>query len=114
MDPCPLQPIPRAPRYFRGVAQLHGLITPVLDLRLFLDQGDSCESGQLLLLAPSAGQLALWVDSVERIMLATESSPAVDEPGLFTARVQLEAGAEVRLLHIPELVARVTAALAGR
>jgi len=114
MDPCPLQPIPRAPGYFRGIAQMHGLITPVLDLRLYLDQGNSSESGQLLLLAPSIGRLALWVDSVERIVPATDCNAASDEIGLFPARVQLEAGGEVRLLHIPVLVDRVTAVLAGR
>jgi purine-binding chemotaxis protein CheW len=61
-------PVPRAPRFLRGVVNLHGRVVAVLDLGLYLGAGPTREGNSLLQVNLPDCSLALVVDRLERIV----------------------------------------------
>lgn len=68
MDPATWYPIPRVPRYYRGVMNCHGRPTPVLDLALLFRGKPVAAAGKVLVLAGKTANLALLVDDVINIV----------------------------------------------
>jgi purine-binding chemotaxis protein CheW len=113
LEPPPLYPIPRAPRYFPGIMNFHGSLIPVIDLAGFLSKGSLSPQGQLLVLDNRIANLALWVDSVESVRSADVvlDEREVDEE--LVEKVLTISTREVRLLSAARLVDRVEEILAG-
>src|SRR5512133_3521207 len=65
-------PIPFAPRFMRGVVNIHGKIAAILDLALFSGVGTVTNDGTVLLLNCPDTSLALIVDQMERIISSEE------------------------------------------
>ncbi|MBI5928704.1 MAG: chemotaxis protein CheW [Chloroflexi bacterium] len=64
-----LTPIPCVPGYYRGVTNLNGKITSVLDLRRFYDLDIADAAPAMLIVVEGAGlEIALLVESVEAVV----------------------------------------------
>lgn len=61
-------PVPHAPPFLRGVANIHGRAAAVLDLGLFLGLGSTDNGRTLLLLNSPDSSLALLVEQMERMI----------------------------------------------
>lgn len=64
MDLPDVFPIPKAPHYFRGMANVHNRPVPILDLQLKLKNAPSEGAGQILVLGGKGANMALLVDRV--------------------------------------------------
>jgi purine-binding chemotaxis protein CheW len=100
-------PVPRTPRFIRGVVNVHGRVTSVMDLGMYMGAGPTKNGQNLLILhSPDTG-LALVVEHMERIITAEEINAI--EPGegeLEHARLVLDDG-RVTLLAVEPLLASV-------
>ena len=114
IDPLSVQPIPLIPPFFPGMMLIHGVPMPVLDLGAYLKLGPVAAPGQVLVVAPDLADLALWVDSVERIASAAEIiTPAPAMVARLVAAGCLADG-DGQFLDIRRLVERLAALLARR
>jgi chemotaxis signal transduction protein len=68
----PEHPIPHAPRFLRGVVNIHGKLAAVVDLSMYLGTGPVKNGRNLLLLRLSGTALAIVVDQMERLFAAEE------------------------------------------
>ena len=65
-------PIPRSPRFLRGVVNIHGKLAAVLDLSLYVGTGPVKKGCNLLLLKMPETSLAIIVEQMERIISCDE------------------------------------------
>ena len=68
----PEYPIPHAPRFLRGVVNIHGKLAAVVDLSLYLGTGPEKNGRNLLLLRMPGSALAIVVEQMERLLSAEE------------------------------------------
>jgi purine-binding chemotaxis protein CheW len=67
-DLLPACPVPGAPPFLRGVANIHGRGAAVLDLALFLGLGPTDHGRNLLLVNSPDSSLAFVVEQMERMI----------------------------------------------
>ncbi len=109
----PEHPIPDAPRFLRGVINIHGKIAAVLDLSMYLGAGPvKTVSNLLLLRIPDTG-LAIAVTRMERIIFDDEI--VASEPGRaeFEQAILSLRDGQAALLALPTLVESIEKALAA-
>jgi chemotaxis signal transduction protein len=84
MDPPALYPLPKVPRYYRGVMNCHGRPVPVVDLSLICKEVPSAGPGKLIVLNGKEANLALLVDNVATLITGDFPSeePTGDESGV--------------------------------
>lgn len=109
----PEHPIPDAPRFLRGVINIHGKIAAVLDLSMYLGTGPVKNARNLLLLKIPETGLAIAVTQMERIVpeeeiLSSEPGAAEFEQAIFTFQDGTAA-----LLALKPLVASLEKAIAS-
>jgi len=68
----PEYPIPHAPRFLRGVVNIHGKLAAVIDLSMYLGTGPVKNGRNLLLLRMPGSALAIVVEQLERLLPAGE------------------------------------------
>ena len=79
----PITPVPRAPRFVKGVINLRGRIIPVVDLRgrFGMDEVEPTKETRIVVAESSSTRVGLIVDSVSEVLLlpldAVESTPGV-------------------------------------
>jgi purine-binding chemotaxis protein CheW len=104
MEPQASFPIPGAPRHFTGLINVHGTLTALVDLGLYLGPSGHPAPGKFLVLDASLAQLALGVDEVSHII--TREAIIGEYPGedpLTGALLETEYGT-ARLLRIEALL----------
>ena len=114
IDPLSVQPIPLIPPFFPGMMLIYGVPVPVLDLAAYLEIGPVAVPGQVLVVAPDIADLALWVDSVERIESAAEMIPPAPAMAARLAAAGCLADGGGQLLDVWRLVECLAAVLARR
>jgi purine-binding chemotaxis protein CheW len=67
MDPPQIYPLPKAPPYYSGIMNCHGMPTPVLDVEAFYKKIPSRLCNKILVLDRKKANLALGVHSVDGI-----------------------------------------------
>ncbi len=97
-------PIPLAPISFIGVMNSHGSLLPLLDLSSYLGAGKGATDGKALVIDRCIGDLALYVDGVERIVPAGEATCLREAEGPLQEGVLAIDGSEVLLLKISGLL----------
>jgi chemotaxis signal transduction protein len=108
----PEYPIPGAPRFLRGVVNIHGKIAASLDLSLYTGTGPVKHGRNLLLLRMPETALAVVAEELERMISADEilsEEPAESE---FSSATLTLADGRAALLAVEPLVASVEKALA--
>ena len=107
MEPPPIYPIPRAPRFLHGIMNLHGNLVSVLDLADFLKGSRRNSQGQLLALDSRIASLALLVESVESVRSedVVQEERAGDEN--LVEKILIIADREVVMLSVEKLVDRL-------
>lgn len=104
-------PIPFAPRFMRGVVNIHGKIAAVLDLALFSGKGAATKGRNLILLNRADTSLALVVEQTERIVSSEEIlSREAGRDSLEKGRLLLADGTAI-LLAVDDLLAAIEAVL---
>jgi len=68
----PEYPIPKAPRFLRGVVNIHGKLAPVFDLSLYVGAGPVRKGCNLLLLKMPETSLSIVVEQMERMISGDE------------------------------------------
>ncbi len=109
----PLAPVPRAPAYLLGLANLRGRVLPVLDLRRLMGAEPRAPSActRVLVLEHRGSRLGLMVDAVRRVLEADASSvePAREQARALGAStlesVVRTEGAVVQVLALDALLA---------
>lgn len=111
----PLTPVPRAPLYSLGVANLRGSVIPIVDLRKKLelenltDSADSRQrGGRILVLATQEGASGILVDRIRGIEGMPENQVDVNHKGLLDPKyvhgtVQVDEGL-ITLLNIERIM----------
>ncbi len=95
----PEYPIPQAPRFLRGVVNIHGKLAAVFDLSMYVGTGPVKKGCNLLLLKMPETLLAIVVEQMERMISGDEILSF--EPGATT--IQLADGT-AELLDVELLV----------
>lgn len=67
-EPVQCWPIPMAPACYTGAANVHGTITAVMDLALFLGLSGSVEPAKMIVLSPKIAALAFLVEQVIKVV----------------------------------------------
>jgi chemotaxis signal transduction protein len=114
-------PVPLAPMAVRGVAPLHGQMTPVLDLGVYLasagqPNGPADEKWMLIeaSIAGEAVRAALAVDKVMRLGTVEDNAARRPPPGpTFVTATVLDADGPALLLDVDRALAQVQDALRG-
>ncbi len=104
-DPPPFHPLPRAPRYYRGLLNCHGRPTPVIDLSMLFRGAPTAGGGKIVVLSGKSINLAMMVDNTLGIVkgdLPTEPATGT-EPGV--ERVVLASGEAYKLIVPENLIA---------
>ena len=67
----PITPVPRAPRFVKGVINLRGRIIPVVDLRgrFGMDEVEPTKETRIVVAESSSTRVGLIVDSVSEVLL---------------------------------------------
>lgn len=68
----PEYPVPRSPRFLRGVVNIHGKLAAVIDLSLYVGTGPVKNERNLLLLRMPGIAVAIAVEQMERLISAEE------------------------------------------
>jgi purine-binding chemotaxis protein CheW len=68
----PEYPIPQAPRFLRGVVNIHGKLAPVFDLSMYVGTGQVKKGCNLLLLKMSETSLSIIVEQMVRMISGDE------------------------------------------
>lgn len=68
----PAYPVPYAPRFLRGVVNIHGKLAAVIDLSMYLGAGPVKQGRNLLLLRAPGSALAIIVEQMERLLASDE------------------------------------------
>lgn len=106
-------PIPHAPRFLRGVVNIHGRLAAVCDLSLYLGAGPVKQGRNLLLLRMAGSALAIVVEQVERMVSAADVlsiETAGGEAGGGTLQL---ADGTAALIAVEPLLNSLETALAG-
>ncbi|MCQ3929822.1 MAG: hypothetical protein DPW16_05140 [Chloroflexi bacterium] len=83
-----LTPMPCVPSYYRGVTNLNGRITSILDLRRFYELDIADAAPAMLIMVEGAGlEIALLVESVEAVQMLPPSAFANQESAVGIAGV---------------------------
>jgi len=106
-------PIPLAPISFIGMMNSHGSLLPLLDLSSYLGTGKGSTDGKALIIDRSIGDLALYVDGVERIVPGVEATCLREAEGPLHEGTLEIAGSEVLLLKITGLLEAIESDLQG-
>ncbi len=116
-------PVPLAPMAVRGVAALHGQMTPVLDLGVYLSPagqpaGHGHGHGKLLLVEASIGgepvRAALAVERVMRLGTVDDSAARRPPPGPpFVTATVLDSDGPALLLDVDRALTQIQDALRG-
>lgn len=89
-DP-PLQALPSAPPWIRGLTNFHGEIIPVIDMDILLDPGSGQQqtaTAYALTIDNGNGLLAIMIDAMpQAIPLSTVSGKQIETPELFASHV---------------------------
>lgn len=107
----PEHPIPYAPRFLRGVVNIHGKLAAVIDLSMYLGTGPVKNGRNLLLLRIPGSALAIVVEQMERMFSADEILSAESPEREFDAATLMLADGTVALLAIEQLVSSLEKAL---
>jgi chemotaxis signal transduction protein len=112
-DLLPEYPIPGAPRFLRGVVNVHGKIVTVLDLSLYVGTGPVHQGSNLILLSLPDTSLAVLVEQTGRMILADEivSTEAAEEE--FETETFILADGRAGLLALEQLVTSIEKTLAA-
>jgi chemotaxis signal transduction protein len=111
LEPGREYPIPRSPRFLRGVANVHGALVPVLDLALYLGHGVTGPGRELLVLNRPETALALAVEHVERIVTSDAVMGEEVVAGELATRRLILADGPARMLSVEPLLAAVEEAI---
>jgi purine-binding chemotaxis protein CheW len=76
----PEYPIPRSPRFLRGVVNIHGKLAAVFDLSMYVGTGPVKKGCNLLLLKMPETSLSIIVEQMER-MISTDEIVSVESEG---------------------------------
>jgi chemotaxis signal transduction protein len=106
----PEYPIPYAPRFLRGVVNIHGKLAVTVDLSLYLGTGPEKKGRNLLLLKMPGSALAIVVEQMERLLAAEEILSTESAGGEFGDTLQLADGTAA-LLSFETLVGSLEKAL---
>jgi len=68
----PEYPIPRSPRFLRGVVNIHGKLAVVFDLSMYVGTGPVKKGCNLLLLKMPESSLSIVVEQMERMISGDE------------------------------------------
>lgn len=111
-----ITPVPRLPRFVRGVTNLRGRIVPVVDLRQRLGFGPAAVTGEsrIAVVEGATGAVGLWVDAVSEVArFAPEQAEAPPEAGgegeagrRFVERVVQLGNRLIALLDLGQVLAR--------
>jgi len=113
IEPPPIYPVPGTPGSFSGMINFHGNLVAVVDLADFMGRGGRNPNGQLLVVAASIANLALWVESVDSVCsadLVKEESASGEE---LVEKVLVISGRQARLLALERLVQGLEEGLAS-
>ncbi len=104
-DPPTFYPLPKVPRYYRGVINCHGRPTPVIDLSLICKDVPTAAPGKIIVLRGKSINLALLVDNAVNVRKGDLPSepPAGYEPGV--ERVILTSEGAVKVIGPEKLIA---------
>lgn len=107
----PEYPVPYAPRFLRGVVNIHGKLAAVIDLSMYLGAGPAKQGRNLLLLRGPGSALAIVVEQMERLLVADEilAIEAADSDS-GAATLQLADGTAI-LLSFDHLITSLEKAL---
>ena len=107
----PEYPIPHAPRFLRGVVNIHGKLAAVVDLSLYLGSGPEKNGRNLLLLRMAGSALAIVVEQMERLLLADEILSIESAEGDSCGAALLFADGRADLLALEPLLQSLEKAL---
>jgi chemotaxis signal transduction protein len=107
-DPGNIAPVPRAPSLIRGLADVRGRMTTVIDVGVLVGAGpDEAAQGHLLILSEPRDHLALWT-STEISLLELEPEPRQDSGDEAMQEVcegfALASGTRVNLLSTEKIL----------
>lgn len=104
-DPTAFHPLPKAPRYYRGLINCHGRPMPVIDLSLLFRGAPAAAGGKIVVLCGKSINLAMMVDNTLGIVKGDfPTEPATGtEPGVD--RVVLAPGGTFKLIVPENLIA---------
>ncbi len=106
----PEYPIPHAPRFLRGVVNIHGKLAAVIDLSMYLGTGPVKQGRNLLLLRMPGSALAIVVEQMER-MFSAEDILSIESVEGGSGATLLLADGEAALLLLEPLVNSLEKAL---
>jgi len=109
----PEYPIPHAPRFLRGVVNIHGKLAAVIDLSLYLGTGPVKNGRNLLLLRTPGSALAIVVEQMERLLAGREILSIETAAGEGGGATLLLADGRAELLPLEQLVSSLEKALAA-
>jgi len=109
----PEYPIPHAPRFLRGVVNIHGKLAAVIDLSLYLGTGPVKNGRNLLLLRMPGSALAIVVEQMERLLAGREILSIETAAGEGGGATLLLADGRAELLPLEQLVSSLEKALAA-
>jgi len=107
----PEYPIPHAPRFLRGVANIHGKLAAVIDLSLYLGTGPVKNGRNLLLLRMPGSALAIVVEQMERLLAGSEILSIETAAGKGGGATLVLADGRAELLPLEQLVSSLEKAL---
>lgn len=100
----PEYPIPFAPRFLRGIVNIHGKLAAILDLALYSGAGGATNGRNLLLLNVPDTSLALIVEQMERIISSEEIMSLEEGKGSLEKSTLILADGPATLLDVDALL----------
>lgn len=107
----PEYPVPHAPRFLRGVVNIHGKLAAAIDLSMYLGTGPVKNGRNLLLLRLPGISLALVVEQMERLFAADEIVTMASSGGESGGVTLQLADGTAALLELEPLVTSLERAL---
>lgn len=105
-------PIPDAPRFIRGVVNIHGTVAPVLDLSMYFGKGVTQHPRSLLLLQNPEATIAVMVEQMERMITAEEVISRSEATGASAVTLQTISHGTALLLDLQLLLREIETAFA--
>lgn len=107
----PEYPIPQAPRFLRGVVNIHGKLAPVFDLSMYVGTGPVKKGCNLLLLKMPETSLSIVVEQMERMISGDEIVSIERGSGASGATTFILSDGKAELLDTEQLVASMEKSL---
>ena len=104
MAPPLMFPLPWAPGFLKGTMNFHGSLVTLLDLADFMKVGCTDRAGNILVLDKRIANLALWVDSVENIILSDEILEEDETSDPLVDKMLIMADGSISLLAVGKLL----------